>query len=190
MCFPLQKCGKTLTVTPEPTFSRRFRKRPEWSYPEGRNNITLDKNCFTLYSCSDKLSHYKTYDFRIFLIPNAFKDVRLKNTFNRCKVHQILLLTVDYAYFLVKLSERNVHTYDLFLARSFKTLVIEHKFLQESCKIFLLEMDHSFLQESWKISLLEIEHSFLQESCKKAIASKNLARIELFCKKLARSCKK
>ena len=47
-----------------------------------------------------------------------------------------------------ELSERNVYIDDLFLARSWKILVIEHKFLQESCKIFLREIEHSFFQES------------------------------------------
>ena len=40
--------------------------------------------------------------FRKFLILDAFKDVRLQNTFNKCKVHEILPLTVDYACFSVK----------------------------------------------------------------------------------------
>ena len=31
-----------------------------------------------------------------------FKHVQLQNTFNRCKVHQILPVTVDYACFLMK----------------------------------------------------------------------------------------
>ena len=49
-----------------------------------------------------------------------------------------------------KLSEHNVYTDGSFLARSCKILVIDHKFLQESCKIFLLVIEHSFLQESCK----------------------------------------
>ena len=63
---------------------------------------TDEINCFFLYFYSNKFSHCKTYDFRKFLIPDAFKHVRLKNTFSKCKVHQILPLTVDYACFLVK----------------------------------------------------------------------------------------
>ena len=102
MCFLLQKCYKNLTVASKQRFWRRFRKRKELSFPKGRDIVTLDKNCFILYSCSDKLSHYKTYVVRKFLIPNAFKDVRLQNTFNRCRVHQILPLTVDYACSSVK----------------------------------------------------------------------------------------
>ena len=35
-------------------------------------------------------------------MPDAFKEVRLQNAFNSCKVHQILPVTVDYAWFLVK----------------------------------------------------------------------------------------
>ena len=101
-CFPLQKFSKNLTVDSEPRFSRPFRKRQDWSYPTRRDKNTLDKNCFILYSCSDKLSHYKTNVFRKFLILSAFTDAQLQNTFNRCKVHQILPLTVDHACFLVK----------------------------------------------------------------------------------------
>ena len=67
--------------------SRRFRRRQEWSYPIGRDEETLDKNCFILYFYSDKLSQNKTYNFVKVLIPDAFKHVRLQNTFNRCKVH-------------------------------------------------------------------------------------------------------
>ena len=61
------------------------------------DKATLEKNCFTLYFYSYKLSHYKTYDFRKFLIPDAFKQIRLQNAFNKCKFHQILPLMVDYA---------------------------------------------------------------------------------------------
>ena len=65
----------------------------------------MEKNCFIWYFYSDKL----TYDFRKFLIPDALKHVRLQNTFNRYKIHQILRLTVDYACFLVKcLNYQNV----------------------------------------------------------------------------------
>ena len=55
--------------------------------PKGQDKVTLVKdeneNCFTLYFYSDKSSHYKTYDLRKFLNPDAFKHVRLQNTFNR-----------------------------------------------------------------------------------------------------------
>ena len=98
MCFALQKCRKNLTVVSDPSVSWRFRKRQELSYPKGRDKVTLDKSCFNLYF----LNHYKPCDFRKFLSPDAFKHVRLQNTFNRCKVHQILPLMVDYACFLVK----------------------------------------------------------------------------------------
>ena len=97
-----QNSSKNLAVDSEPSVSRRFRKRHERSYPKARDKVTLGKNCFTFYFYSDKLSHYKTYVFRKFLNPDAFKHVRLQNTFNRCKVHLILPLTFEYAYFLVK----------------------------------------------------------------------------------------
>ena len=115
----------------------------------------------------------KHFFFRKFLIPDAFKYVRLQNTFNRCNVHQILpQLCLPFGE-VHKLSERNVYIDDLFFARSCKIHVIEHKFLKESCKIFLLVIEHSFLQESCK-NLARI----LQEFCNNAIASKNLARIK------------
>ena len=60
------------------------------------DKATSEKNCFILYFYSDTLGHYKTY-FRKFLIPDAFKHVRLQNAFNKCKFHQILPLTVDCA---------------------------------------------------------------------------------------------
>ena len=82
--------------------SKLFASVQEWSDPTGRDKLTLEKKVFILYFYSDKLSHYKRYDFRKYLISDAFKHVRLQNTFNRCKVHQILPLTFDYAWFLVK----------------------------------------------------------------------------------------
>ena len=148
MCFPLQKCSRfraKFSASVEKRTRMILSKRTTWS------------NCgqilFNFVFFSDKLSHYKTYDFRKFLIPDAFKHVWLQNAFNKCKFHQILPLMVDYACFFLlfgemyKLSERNVYIKNLFLARSSKILVIEH--------------------------------SFLQKSCKNAIASKNLARMPL-----------
>ena len=128
----------------------------------------------------DKLSHYKTYDFRKFLNLDASELVRWQNTFSRYKTQQISHLRVDYACFLVKcINYQNVMCVQK---------VFSCKILQHSCDRaqFLART----LEESCKIFLFVIEHSFLQESCKNAIASKNLARIELFCQNLARSCKK
>ena len=85
----------------------------------------MDRNYFVLYFYSDKLGHYKTYDFRKF--PDAFKHVRLQITFNRCKFHQILPLMVDYACFLVK-------------CINCKSVMCYRKFI--SCKI---------LQDFWKL---------------------------------------
>ena len=108
------------------------------------DKVTLDKNCFFLYFYSDKLGHYKTYDFRKFLITDAFKHVRLQNTFNRCEVHQILVLTVDYAGFLVKcLNYQNVMCLKivLFFARSCKILTkIAFSARNTSLAKFLQEM--------------------------------------------------
>ena len=64
-----------------------LRKRQQWSYTKRRNKVTWDRNCFIFYFYSDKLSHYKTYDFRKCPIPDVFKRVWLQNTFNRCKVY-------------------------------------------------------------------------------------------------------
>ena len=149
-----------LTVDSETSVSRRVRRRQEWFFPKGRDKVTLDKNCFILYFYSDKLSHYKTYDFRKFLIPDAFKHVRLQNTFNRCKIRQTLPQMAEYASFLVKcINYQNLMWYRKF---------ISCKILQDSCK----------LGKSCKT--LVIEHSFLQESYKNANASKNLARKDFF----------
>ena len=62
--FPLQKCSKRL-----------FRRRQDRSYPTGRDKNNFGKTCFTMYFYSDKLTHYKTYDFEKFLILGAFKHV-------------------------------------------------------------------------------------------------------------------
>ena len=115
-----------------------------------------------LYFYSDKLlSHYKTYDFRKLLIPDAFKHVRLQNTLNSCKVHLILPLTVDYASFLLKcINYQQVR-----------------KILQGSCdravsckNLARMPLHPKTLQELY----------ILLESCK----------IFLTCKNLAKSCKK
>ena len=140
-----------------------------------------DKNCFNLYFYSDKLSHYKPYDFSKFFIPDAFKHVLLQNTFNTCKLHQILALMVDYASFLVKcINYENVMCIQkiYFLQDSCK--------LGKSCKILArMPLHPRILQEC----------QCIQESCKNAIASKNLARMPLHprilqeCHCIQESCK-
>jgi len=129
--------------------NQAFRKRQQ-----GREKVSLEKNCFILYFFSEKLSLYKTYDFRKFLISDAFKHVRLQNTFNRCKVHQILPLTVDCACFLVKcINYQNVMC---------KQIIY---FLQDLAR-FLQKMH--FLQDSRNTTLA----NFLQEmrKCCKIVA--------------------
>ena len=121
------------------------------SYKIGK---TFDKHCFILYFYSDKLSHYKTYDLRKFLIPDAFKHIRLQNTFNSCKVHQILPLMVDYACFLVK--------------------CINYKNVMCIQKIYFLQDFASFLQECHCI----------QEFCKNWTFRKNLSRFSSLAKNL------
>ena len=89
-------------------FSSRFRTKHFAKFQKmtrmilSKSKVTLDKNCLILNFYSNKLSRYKTHDLRKFLIPDALKHVGLQNMFNRCKVHQILPLMVEYACFLVK----------------------------------------------------------------------------------------
>ena len=137
MCLPQQQCIRSITVDSEPSVSRRFRKRQERSYSKGRDKVTLDRNYFILYFSSDKISHYKTYDFRKFFIPEAFKHVGLQNTFNRCEVHHILSLMVNYPGFLVKcINHQNVMCpKKIHFLQNFARVMIDHCFLQESCKI-------------------------------------------------------
>ena len=150
--IPLQKCKWNLTVFWEPRFTRRFGKGQQWSHLKGRNNITLEKHCFTLYFYLDKLRYYKTYDFRKFLIPDGFKHVLLQNTFNWCKIHQILPLTVDYACFLVKcINYQNV--------MSLKIIY----FLQDLAR-FLQKLH--FLQETHLLQNFARNEIVLQDCCK------------------------
>ena len=132
----VRECKRNLTVDSELRVSRMFRNRREGSYLKGRVKVTMEKNCLILYFYSDKLNLYKTYDFKKFLIPDAFKYVWLQNTFNRCKVHQILHPTVDYACFLVKcINYQNVMCSKIIHFLQEKQLA---KFLQEMkkcCKI-------------------------------------------------------
>ena len=154
MCFPLQKCSKNPTIDSEPSVSHQFRKRQEWSYPKGQVKVILEKKLFHFVFFSAKLSHYKTYDFKKFLIPDVFKHVRIQNRLNRCEVHQLLPLMVDYACFFVKcINCQNV-------------ICIQ--------KIYFLQ---DFANSCDRAQFLA---RILQEFCKNAIASKNLARIELF----------
>ena len=99
LSFPLQKCSKNLAVDSESSVSRQFRRRQEWSFPKRRDRVSLDKNCFILHFHADKINHYKTNDFEKFPILDAFKHFRWQTMFKRCKVQQILPLTVDYAWF-------------------------------------------------------------------------------------------
>ena len=104
--------------------------------------MNLEKNCIILYFFPDKLSHYKIYDFRKFLIPDAFKHVRLKNAFNRCEGHQILPLTVDYACFLVQcINYQNVICIQI-LQDSYKKCI--------SCKIQETQLLQKIFQEMRK----------------------------------------
>ena len=80
---------------------RDRRLRPDIEL-RGQEKVISEKHCFILFFFSDKLSICKTYDFRKTFIPDAFKHVQLQNTINRCKVHQILPLMVDYTCFSVK----------------------------------------------------------------------------------------
>ena len=120
-----------------------------------------------MYCYSDKLGYYKIYDFRKFIIPDAFEHVRLQNTINRCKVHQILPLMVDYACFLVKcinyqkvmclqmiyflqdLARFLQKTSDFFIFRAKNVCYADQTFpckiFQETCKIFLYFQDKSGL---------------------------------------------
>ena len=138
-------------------------KRQQWSYARGRDKVTLEKHCFILYFYSDKLSHYKTYDFKKFLLPDAFKHVRLQNAVNKCKLYQILPLRVDYACFLVKcINYQNV-----------KWLKIIY-FLQEMsncCKIVA-----KILQDLLSNSPILQGMYFLQEFCNSCIDCKNFAK--------------
>ena len=124
---------------------------------------------------SDKFSHYKTYDFRYFLIPDAFKHVRLQNTFNRCKVHQFLPVTVDYACVLVKcINYQNVICSKIVyflqdLARFLQKFhfLQKKRLLQNFCE--KLKSVARSLQEFCKMY-------FVQEFCKSCIDCKNFAR--------------
>ena len=168
-----------LIANSESSVLRWFRKRQEWSYPLSKwtRKSNFGKKCFILYFYSDKLNHYKTYDFRKFFIPDAFKHVRLQNTLNSCKVHQILPLKVDYVCFLVKcINYPNIMCVHKFyflqnLARFLQVsfLNVLARLMQESCKIFL------YLQKNSVLSRFLQENSDKNESCK--ILATNLRRI-------------
>ena len=104
----------------------------------------MEQNGFILYFYSDKLSHYKITDFRKFLIRDAFKHGRLQSTFNRCKVHQILLLTVDWAGFLVKcINYQNVMCFK----DNCKVFARIKKVLQGCCKNYAKSFLYKNLQK-------------------------------------------
>ena len=144
LCFLLKNCSKNLAVDSEPSIL--VEKTTRVILSKRTRYSTIGLNCFVLYFYSYKLNHYKTHEFKKFLIPGAFKHIRLQNTFNRCKVHQILPLMVDYVCFLVKcINYQNV-------------MCIQ--------KIYCLQDLARFLQECHCI----------QESCKNWIFYENLAR--------------
>ena len=122
-----------------------------------------------------------------FLIPDAFKHVRLQNTFNRWKVHQILPRTVDDACCLVEcINYQKVMCIQLInflrdLAKFLKNAFLQDsrnttlaKFLQEMrkcCKIVA-----RILQDLLSNSSILQDMYFLQKFCKNCIDCKNFAR--------------
>ena len=111
----------------------------------------------------------------MFLIPDAFKHVRLQNTLNRCKVYQILPLMVDYACFLVKCInyQKVICIQKIYFMQDLARFLQVRKILQDSCD----------------------RAQFLARTLQNTIASKNVARIEYFVRilrdflNLRKSCK-
>ena len=135
-----------------------------------------------MYFYSDKLSHYKTYDFRKFLIPDAYKHVRLQNTFNRCKVHQILPLTVDYACFLVKC----INYQNVMCSKIIYFLQDLARFLQDSCK------NCSFCKRNNSCKIFARNEKVLQDCCNnfaRCVFFKNFAKVVLSARILHDFCK-
>ena len=111
-----------------------------------------------MFFYSDKLRPYTTNDFGKFFIPDVFKHVRLQNTFNMSKVHQILPLIFDYACFLVKcINYQNVMCIQKFYS------------LQESCKLgnfAIMPLHPRILQElNFFVRTLQ-DFLNVQETCK------------------------
>ena len=107
-CFPLQKCSKNLTVDSEPSASRLFRKRQEWSYPKERDEIYSEKNCSLLYLFSDILNHYKhmSLENSLFLmLLNMFVEKRLSTGIKSIRFHLQWLIILDF-WWMQTLSER------------------------------------------------------------------------------------
>ena len=118
-----------------------------------------------LYFFSDKSNHYKTYDFRKFLIPDVFKHVRLQNTSNRCKVYHILPLTVDCACFLVKcINYQNFMCIQMFYFMQDSRNTTLAKFLQEMKKC--CNIVTRILQDLLSNSPILQDMFFLQKFCK------------------------
>ena len=138
----------------------------------------MDKKCFTLYFYSDKSSHYKTYDFRKFLIPVAFKHVRLQNTFNKCKFYQILPLTVDYACLLVKcINYQNV-------------MCLKMTYFMQDVARFSQKLHFCKKHNSCKI--FARNEKVLPDCCKnfaRCIFYKNFAKVVLIARNLQNCCK-
>ena len=128
---------------------------------------------------SDKSSHYKTYDFRKFLIPDLFKHVQLQNTFNGCKILQILPLMVDYACFLVKcINYQNLMCIQkIHFLQDLAKFVQVKKILYDFCDTAVSYKNLTRMPLHPRI-LQEL--NFLWESCKIFLTCKNRAR---FCKK-------
>ena len=113
--------------------------------------------------------------FQKFLIPDAFKHVQSQNTFNSCKVHQILPITVDYACVLVKcINYQNVMCLKRkYFFQDLARLLQKMHFLQETqllqnfCKKW--ESVAGLWQEFCKMS-------FLHEISKSCIDCKNFAK--------------
>ena len=110
-----------------------------------------------------------------FLIPDALKHVRLQNTFNRCKVHQISPLTVDYACFLVKwINYQNVLRIQIiYFLQDSRNKLLQFFFqeMRKCCKIVA-----RILQDLLSNSRIWQDMYFLQEFCKSCIDCKNFAR--------------
>ena len=90
-----------------------------------------------------QIKPYKTSDFRKFLIPDAFKHVRLQNTFNRCKFAQTLPPMVDNTCYLVKcINYQNVMSIKIiYFLQDHARFLQKNAFLERfkkhnSCKIF------------------------------------------------------
>ena len=84
-------------------------------------------------------------------MPDAFKYVRLQNTFNRCKVHQILPLMVDYAC----INYQNVmRIQKVWFLQDLAWFLQGKKILQESCKNAVASKNWTFYKNLARFSWL------------------------------------